>query len=116
MVTILMMSAKLATPGLLKIKIFRNKGYGIIISDYDVTNKILLHDSNHIIDVVIYNPTFVESQGKKWQGDLFVLPILNRVKNSFFKKYLRMTAFENNLTTRKLEQQPPNVFYKKSCS
>ena len=49
MVTILMMSAKLATPGLLKIKIFRNKGYDLIILDYDVTNKILSHDSNYVI-------------------------------------------------------------------
>ena len=49
MVTILMMSAKLATPGLLKIKIFRNKGYDVIILDYDVTNKILSHDSNYVI-------------------------------------------------------------------
>ena len=41
MVTILLMSAKLATPGLLKIKIFRNKGYGIIICDYNLMKKIL---------------------------------------------------------------------------
>ena len=36
MVTILMISAKLATPGLLKIKIFQNEGYDAIIPDYDV--------------------------------------------------------------------------------
>ena len=54
MVTILMMSVKLATPGLLKIKIFQNAGYNVIISDYDdVTNKTLLRDSNYIIDVVM---------------------------------------------------------------
>ena len=53
MVTILMMSAKLAAPRPLKIKIFRNKGYGIIIPDYDVTNKILSRDSNYIVDVVM---------------------------------------------------------------
>ena len=51
MVTILMMSAKLATPGLLKIMIFQNKGYDLIILDYDVTNKILSGDSNYIVDV-----------------------------------------------------------------
>ena len=50
-VTILMMSTKLATPGLLKTKAFRNKGYDVIILDYDVTNKILSHDSNYIVDV-----------------------------------------------------------------
>ena len=53
MVTILMMSTKVATPGLLKINIFRNKGYDVIIPDYDVTNKILLRESNYIVDVVM---------------------------------------------------------------
>ena len=43
---VLMMSAKLATPGLLKIEIFKNKGY-------DVTNKVLSRDSNYIVDVVM---------------------------------------------------------------
>ena len=51
-VRILMMSAKVATPGLLKIKVFWNKGYCIIYYVYDVSNKLLTHDSNHIMDVV----------------------------------------------------------------
>ena len=46
MVTILMKSAKMAIPGLFKIKEFWNKGYDVIISAYDVTNKILSRDSN----------------------------------------------------------------------
>ena len=54
MVAILMMSAKLATLGLLKIKIFWNKGYDFIISVYDDTNKTLPRDSNYIVDVVIW--------------------------------------------------------------
>ena len=53
-VTILMMSAKLATPGLLKIKIFQNKGYDVIILDYHVSNKILSRDSIHIADLVAF--------------------------------------------------------------
>ena len=52
MVTILMMSAKLASPGLIKTKIFRNKGHGVIIPDYDI-NKVLSRESNHIVDVVM---------------------------------------------------------------
>ena len=36
MVTILTMSAKLASPVLLKLKTFQNKGYDVIILDYDV--------------------------------------------------------------------------------
>ena len=40
MVTILMMLAKIAILGLLKIKVFRNKGYDVITSLYDVINKI----------------------------------------------------------------------------
>ena len=54
MVTILIVSAKMATLGLLKIKVFRNKGYDVIISVYDVINKNLLRDSNFIVDVVMW--------------------------------------------------------------
>ena len=53
MVTILMMAAKLASPGLLTIKIFQNKGYDFTIPDYDVTNKILSRTSNYIVDIVM---------------------------------------------------------------
>ena len=45
-----MMSANMATPGLLKITIFWNKGYDVIISVDDVINKILIHNSNYIVD------------------------------------------------------------------
>ena len=44
MVTILMMSAKMSTPGLLKTRVFRKKGYNIIISVHDVTKKFLSCD------------------------------------------------------------------------
>ena len=60
MVTILMMSAKMATPGLLKIKVFWNKGYDVIISVHDVTNKILSSDSNYNVNVVMW-PKFGNS-------------------------------------------------------
>ena len=49
-----MMSAKKATPGLLKINVFWNKGYYVIYSVYDVTNKILSDYSNYIMDVVMW--------------------------------------------------------------
>ena len=52
MVAILTMSAKLATLGLLKVKVFRNKGYDIIIFAHGVT-KNLSPDSNYIVDVII---------------------------------------------------------------
>ena len=44
----------MATLGLLKKKLILNKGYGAIISVYYVINKILLPDSNHIVDVVMW--------------------------------------------------------------
>ena len=53
MVTILMMSAKIATLGLLKVKVFKNNRYDVIIYVYDATNKILSRDSNYIVDVVM---------------------------------------------------------------
>ena len=46
MVTVLMMSAKMATPGLFKLKVFWKKGY-------NVTNKFLLCDLNYIVNVVM---------------------------------------------------------------
>ena len=52
-----MMSAKMATPALLKIKVFWNKGYYVIYYVYDVTNKILSHDSIYVMDVVM-SPKF----------------------------------------------------------
>ena len=54
MVTILMMSSKMATLGLLKIKVFWNKSYDVIISFHDFTNKILSGDSNYIVDVAMW--------------------------------------------------------------
>ena len=54
MVTVFMMSAKMANPGLLKIKVFWNKGYDVKISVHEVTNKILSHDSNYTVDGVMW--------------------------------------------------------------
>ena len=48
-----MMSAKMATPGFHKIKVFLKKGYDIISFTNDITNKILSRDSNYIVDVVM---------------------------------------------------------------
>ena len=56
MVAILMMSAKLATLGLLTITLFQNKGYDVINPAHDMTNtmnQIISRESNYIVDVVI---------------------------------------------------------------
>ena len=55
-----MMSAKMATPGLLKITVFWNKGYDVITFGDDVTNKILWHDSYYIVDAFMW-PKFGNS-------------------------------------------------------
>ena len=60
MVTILMMSAKLATLGLLKVKLFWNNSYDVIFSEYDDTKEILLRESNCIVGVVMW-PKFGNS-------------------------------------------------------
>ena len=52
MVTILMMSPNWLL-GLLKIKLFQNKDYDVIIFVHDVINKILARDSNYITEVVM---------------------------------------------------------------
>ena len=53
MVTILMMSAKMAAPGLLEVKGFWKKDYDVIISVNDVTNKMLSRDSYYNVNVVM---------------------------------------------------------------
>ena len=55
-----MMPAKMATPGLLKIAIFWKKGYDVIISVDDVTNKILSRDSNYTVHISMW-PKFGNS-------------------------------------------------------
>ena len=55
-----MMSAKMATPDLLKIKLFWNKDSDVIVSVYDVTNKIVPCDSYYIVDVIM-RPKFGNS-------------------------------------------------------
>ena len=57
---ILKMSAKLAALGLLRIRLFRNEGYDVIIYDHDVNSKILSRDSNYIVDMVMW-PKFDNS-------------------------------------------------------
>ena len=54
-VVVLIMSAKLATLGLLKIKVFQNKCYDAIIFVHDIINKILSCDSNYIVDVAMWH-------------------------------------------------------------
>ena len=54
MAAVLMMSAKLATLGLLKIKVFLKKGYDVIVFFHDVANKILWYESNCIVNVVMW--------------------------------------------------------------
>ena len=67
MLTILMMSAKMPTLGLLKKKIFWNKVYDVIISLHDVKSKILSNESNYIVDVVIW-PKFGNSSISMREG------------------------------------------------
>ena len=55
-----MMSVKMATPGLPKIKVFWNTCYEVIISVNDVNSKTFSRDSCNIVDVVIW-PKFVNS-------------------------------------------------------
>ena len=50
-----MMSPKLVTLDLLKIKVFQNKSYDAIIIVHVVINKILSCDSNYVADVVMWS-------------------------------------------------------------
>ena len=58
-VTILMMSAKMATLDFLKTKAFWKKGYDVLIYVHDVINNISSRDSSNIVDVL--GPNFGNS-------------------------------------------------------
>ena len=53
MITILMILAKIATPGFLKIKKLSNNGYNVIISVHDVTNNVLTGESRSNVNMVM---------------------------------------------------------------
>ena len=59
-VKILMMSAKMATRGVLKIKFFGKKDYDVITSVHEFNNKIPSRDSNYNVNVVMW-PKFGNS-------------------------------------------------------
>ena len=54
MATIFIMSAKIASLSLFRIKIFQNKVYDVIISVHNVTGKIFSLGSSYIVDVVMW--------------------------------------------------------------
>ena len=54
MITILMVSAKIAVLGLIQLKTFWNKSNDVKIFVYEVTKKNVLRDSNYIVDVVMW--------------------------------------------------------------
>ena len=60
MVEILTLSVKVTTPGIFKVAKFLNKSYDVIIFAYGVTNKILLLNSNYMVDVIMW-PKFFNS-------------------------------------------------------
>ena len=90
-----MMSAKITALGFLKIKVFWNKGYNVIIFVHDVTKRILWRDSNYIVDVVTW-PKFDNSNisMRSYYNLNFtrIWLILNRVKQSCI--LIDLEAFE----------------------
>ena len=76
LVIILMMSAKMATPSLLKITVFWNKGYNVIIPVDDVTKKILSRDSNYIADVFMSHTHTHTHTHTSWIGLMFVISLV----------------------------------------
>ena len=78
------MSATMSTQGLLKIKLFLNKGYAVIIYVHDITNKVLSCDSHYLVDVVM-SPKFGNSSFSI--REVIIISILSGFdqKNCFFE-------------------------------
>ena len=74
-----MILVELATPGLLKIKVFWNKGSDVVNFINDATNIILSSSSNYIVDVVMW-PNFGYSS-------IFMIEvIITRILDGFDQK------------------------------
>ena len=56
----MMMSAKMTTLDLVKMKVIWSKGYDVLIHVHDVTNKILSLELNYIVDGLMW-PKFGNS-------------------------------------------------------
>ena len=78
---LLILSGKMATPGLVKVAVFWNKCDDVLIPVNDVTNKILSRDSNYIVDVFMW-PKF---------GNLFLWEKLSQ--SQFYKDLTKKTTF-----------------------
>ena len=52
---ILMISSQMATAEVLKINVFWNKSFDVIISVHNATIKILSRDSNFTVDVIMWS-------------------------------------------------------------
>ena len=78
-----MMSAKMATAGLVKKKIFWKKYYGVIISVHDIISKNLSRESNDSVNVVMWSKFGNSSISVR---EVFITSILQQFdqKNRFF--------------------------------
>ena len=73
-----MMFGKLASLGLLKITIFRNKGFDVIIFVHNFINKILSGDHNYIVNVIVFFLTVFSSTSTQDSQDnrgRWILPL-----------------------------------------
>ena len=76
-----MISVKLATLDLLKIKILWNKGYNITVSICDVTRNSLSCDSNYTVNMVLWpKQTFMDLIKKIVLGAAFTSFFTNSFK------------------------------------
>ena len=88
----LMMSPKLAIPDLFKITVLWSKDYDVTISVYEVIIKILLRDSNYIVNVILW-PKFGNCSISTRELIIALILIGLDWKSSFWKRW---PCFESN--------------------
>ena len=106
------MSTKMATLVLLKMEIFWDNGYDVIISVYGVINKNLSRESNYIVDVVMWLKFGNSSISVK--KVIITLCLLKfDQKNQFqlklkVRKFWRLISRFAEITKEKLVEEPPS--------
>ena len=80
------MPAKMATLGFLKIKVFWNNGYEVIIFVPNITNKVLSRDLSYIIEVVMW-PKFGNSNISMREVIVISISLGFDQKKQFFEEW-----------------------------
>ena len=97
------MSAKIATPGFLKIELFWNKDYEVTISVEVISNKILSSYWDYIVDAVLwpkFGNSLVSDHCSRLSAFLKEFKLKQKVEAKIFSLFDLLSPHENYVSYR----------------